>query len=154
MTARMHVALNVADLDRSTEFYARLFGLAPARRRDDYAKFELADPPLVLSLNPAEGAVGGTQRLSHLGVRVDEAAALSAIGERLAAAGFRPREEHGTACCYALADKLWVSDPDGNEWEFYQRLGDADVRYPGEGECCAPAADAPASQATACCTPR
>lgn len=154
MTARMHVALNVADLDRSTEFYARLFGLEPAKRRDDYAKFELSEPPLVLSLNPAAGSMGGEQRLSHLGVRVDEAAALAGIGARLAAAGFRPREEHGTACCYALADKLWVSDPDGNEWEFYQRLGDAPVRYPGEGECCAPMAAAPAAQASTCCSPR
>lgn len=155
MNARMHVALDVADLDRSIDFYARLFGLAPAKRRDDYAKFELADPPLVLSLNPAAAAPSGPQRLSHLGVRVAEAAELAAVRERLNAAGFTPREEHGTACCYAYADKLWVSDPDGNEWEFYQRLGDAPVRYPGAGECCTPAADtAAASAAASCCSPR
>ena len=154
MTARMHVALDVADLDRSTDFYARLFGLQPAKRRDDYAKFELADPPLVLSLNPAHAAPSWPQRLSHLGVRVSEAAELAALGERLSAAGFQPREEHGTACCYAYADKLWVSDPDGNAWEFYQRLGDAPVRYPGAGECCTPAAGTASQTASSCCAPR
>lgn len=150
MTARMHVALDVADLEGSIDFYARLFGLEPAKRRDDYAKFELSDPPLVLSLNPATAAPSGPQRLSHLGVRVSEAAELAALRERLAAAGFSPREEHGTACCYAYADKLWVSDPDGNAWEFYQRLGDAATRYPGAGECCAPAADTTAEASTSC----
>jgi catechol 2,3-dioxygenase-like lactoylglutathione lyase family enzyme len=154
MTARMHVALDVADLDRSTDFYSRLFGLQPAKRFDDYVKFELDEPPLVLSLNPAVAAAEGPQRLSHLGVRVSEAAEFAALRERLAAAGFQPREEHGTACCYAYADKLWVSDPDGNEWELYQRLGDAPVRYPGDGECCAPASGATTQAASSCCAPR
>ncbi len=154
MTTRMHVALDVADLARSIDFYARLFGLEPARRFDDYAKFELEDPPLVLSLNPAAAAPSGAQRLSHLGVRVAGAAELAALRARLAAAGFAPREERGTACCYAYADKLWLSDPDGNEWELYQRLGDAPARYPGDGACCAPDTGADAVPSAACCSPR
>jgi hypothetical protein len=25
----------------------------------------------------------------------------------------------GVDCCYALQDKSWVADPDGNEWEVF-----------------------------------
>lgn len=155
MTARLHVALDVADLDRSIRFYDRLFDAPPARREPDYARFEPADLALVLSLNPRAMAPTGPQRLSHLGVRVTSAEALDLLRQRLAAAGLATREEQGTACCYAFADKLWTRDPDGNDWELYLRLGDAPVRYPGVGECCAPAADAGVdSLAAGCCGPQ
>lgn len=162
-TNLLHVALDVADLERSIDFYTRLFAAPPVRREADYAKFEPADLPLVLSLNPTPTAPSGPQRLSHLGVRVASAEALAALRERVARADLTAREEHGTACCYAIADKLWVADPDGNAWELYQRLGDAPVRYPGAGECCVPTADAAESgcgtataavAASSCCTPR
>src|SRR5262245_20518221 len=39
-----HLSLNVADLERSVDFFRRLFALAPAKQRDDYAKFEVANP--------------------------------------------------------------------------------------------------------------
>ena len=47
---RFHLSLNVGDLARAIDFYRILFGVEPAKRRPDYAKFELEDPPLVLSL--------------------------------------------------------------------------------------------------------
>ena len=147
--ARLHIALNVADLQRSIEFYRRALGCEPAKRRDDYAKFELAEPPLVLSLNPASPAAG-PQRLSHLGVRLPDAAALAAARERLSAAGLELREEREVACCYATQNKLWARDPDGNDWEFYELLEDVEQRYPGQGECCA---SEPAAPADSCCGP-
>ncbi|MGD1911760.1 MAG: glyoxalase/bleomycin resistance/dioxygenase family protein, partial [Rivularia sp. (in: cyanobacteria)] len=27
--------------------------------------------------------------------------------------------EKNTDCCYALQDKVWVTDPDGNKWEVF-----------------------------------
>ena len=48
---RFHLSLNVSDLGRSVAFYRTLFNLEPAKRRPDYAKFELESPPLVLSLD-------------------------------------------------------------------------------------------------------
>ena len=52
-----------------------LFGVEPAKCYDDYAKFELADPPLVLSLEPQ----------SHAARAADEPSGLSPA--RLAGAG-------------------------------------------------------------------
>lgn len=148
---RMHVALNVGDLDRSIAFYRRALGREPAKQRADYAKFELDEPPLVLSLNPAGPASGG-QRLSHLGVRLRDGAALEAVRARLATSGLELREERNVTCCHAVQDKFWVSDPDGNEWEFYQLLQDTDERYPAVDSCCAVAPEDPA--ANCCASPR
>ena len=61
---RFHLSLNVANLERSIGFYRTLFGVEPAKRRPDYAKFELDNPPLVLSLEPTPRPIGGP--LSHL----------------------------------------------------------------------------------------
>src|SRR5262249_12749461 len=34
--------------------------------------------------------------------------------------------QEGTVCCYALQNKCWVKDPDGNFWEVYVVEGDVD----------------------------
>ena len=54
--------------------------------------------------------------------------------------GLTPREEMQTDCCYALQDKAWVRDPDGNEWEVFVVLQDnlPEKTLPGPTEgCCA-----------------
>ena len=55
-----HLSLNVANLDCSVEFFRKLFDLGPAKRQSDYAKFEVANPPLVLSLEPFEASAAST----------------------------------------------------------------------------------------------
>src|SRR3990172_8517701 len=60
-----HVAMYVKDLDAAIARYTKLFGQKPAKVRHDYAKFEIADPPVIFSLNA--GGVPGT--VSHLGIR-------------------------------------------------------------------------------------
>jgi hypothetical protein len=47
-----------------------------------------------------------------------------AIRERWTEAGLLTRDEMQTNCCYALQDKTWVRDPDGNEWEVFVVLED------------------------------
>ena len=81
----VHLSLNVPDLGRAVEFYSVLFGTPPAKRYDDYAKFEVADPPLVFSLVPQTPGPGGS--LSHLGLRVSGDDAIRAYRDRLEAAG-------------------------------------------------------------------
>jgi Glyoxalase/Bleomycin resistance protein/Dioxygenase superfamily len=66
--ARFHLSLNVDDLKRSIEFFSVLFDAPPAKNLDDYAKFEVAEPPLVLSLAPHRVPRGG--KLNHLGFRL------------------------------------------------------------------------------------
>jgi catechol 2,3-dioxygenase-like lactoylglutathione lyase family enzyme len=117
LVIKVHLSLNVVDLGQSIEFYRVLFGVEPAKRHDDYAKFELDDPPVVFSLVPRAPGPGGS--LSHLGFRVADAEAVRLAQERLTAAGICTQDQNGTVCGYARQDKVWARDPDGNFWELY-----------------------------------
>ena len=127
---RFHVSLNVSDLAKAVHFYRTLFGIEPAKLRADYAKFEPADPPLVLSLEPTPRPVGGP--LNHLGLRMPDSAALVAMQSRLELAGVKSNREEGVECCYAKQTKFWVTDPDGTLWEIYTLEGDLDHRGAGQ----------------------
>jgi catechol 2,3-dioxygenase-like lactoylglutathione lyase family enzyme len=127
---RFHISLNVADLSRSVHFFKTLFGTEPAKQRADYAKFELSDPPLVLSLEPHAPASRGA--LNHAGFRFPNSAALVDAQRRLEVAGFNTQREEGVECCYAKQTKFWVNDPDGGLWEFYVLEGDIEHRGAGQ----------------------
>jgi catechol 2,3-dioxygenase-like lactoylglutathione lyase family enzyme len=116
--SRVQLALNVADLEASIDFYTKLFGTGPAKVRDGYANFAIADPPLKLVL--IEGDGGGT--LNHLGVEVFSTADVVAAQARLAHEGLATATEEGVACCYARQDKVWVDGPSGEPWEIYTVL--------------------------------
>lgn len=133
---KFHVSLNVRDLDHSVVFYRVLFNRAPARYYPDYAKFELEDPPLVLSLNPSATVGGGA--LNHAGLRVASSEELVEIQRRVEEAGFTTIREDGVACCYALQTKFWIPDPDQTMWEVYTLHEDID--HHGDGSV--PRADA------------
>jgi len=121
---KTHVALNVTNIEKSVAFYQAMFGVAPVKHKVDYAKFDLANPPLNLTLNLAlDVQLGGA--LSHLGVQVDSSNDVQEAIERFKDAGLTLFEEKDTNCCYALQDKVWVTDPDGNRWEiFVVKVGD------------------------------
>jgi catechol 2,3-dioxygenase-like lactoylglutathione lyase family enzyme len=114
---KFHTSLNVSDLGRSIDFYRVLFGLEPAKRRPDYAKFEVPVPPLVLSLIPGHVTKGGT--LNHVGVSLPGSEDLVKIQARLEAAGIKTQREEGVECCYSRQTKFWVTDPDQTLWELY-----------------------------------
>jgi catechol 2,3-dioxygenase-like lactoylglutathione lyase family enzyme len=121
---KFHMSLNVAELDRAIRFYQVLFDRAPAKRRDNYAKFELEEPPVVFSLVPQTPGSGNS--LSHLGLRVTDSAAIDAVRERLEAAGLGTQMQECTTCGYARQRKCWTVDPDGNHWEIYVVEEDVD----------------------------
>ncbi len=114
---KFHVSLNVSDLNKSVGFYRALFGRRAAKQRSDYAKFEVDEPPLVISLIPARAGAGGV--LNHAGLRVRNAEELVAVQKRLEESGYSTRREDNVACCYALQTKFWITDPDGTMWEVY-----------------------------------
>ena len=121
-TLKAHVALNVRDVGRSIEFYRRMLGLEPSKVRRGYAKFDVETPPLNLSLN--ENPFGERGALSHMGIQVASTEDVLALRERWRAAGLKTFDEMQTSCCYAVQDKTWVADPDGNEWEAFVVLED------------------------------
>lgn len=127
---RFHVSLNVSDLGKAVAFYRVFLGVEPAKRRHDYAKFELDDPPLVLSLEPhRRPATGGA--LNHAGFRVPDSERLVAMQGRLEASGLHTEREEGVECCYARQTKFWVKDPDQTLWEVYVLEEDIDHRGMG-----------------------
>jgi catechol 2,3-dioxygenase-like lactoylglutathione lyase family enzyme len=130
--SRVQLALNVEDLDAAVSFYGKLFGAEPAKRRPGYANFALEEPPLKLVLIEGEGRGGS---LNHLGVEVASTEDVAQATGRLASEGLAPRTEDGVECCYALQDKVWVSDPDGAPWEVYTVLGDSPVMADAGCDC-------------------
>ena len=133
-TLKAHLALNVRDVERSVEFYRRMFGIEPSKVRTGYAKFDVERPPLNFTLNQRSGVQRGA--ISHLGIQVASTEDVLALRERWNEAGLVPRDEMQTDCCYALQDKAWVSDPDGNEWEAFVVLED-NLPETRSGSCCA-----------------
>jgi len=127
---KFHLSLNVADLDRSIAFLRSLFGREPAKCRPDYAKFELNEPPLVLSLEPHAPTSFGA--LNHLGFRLRDSAELVEWQRRLELAGITTQREEGVECCYARQTKFWVRDPDNNLWEIY--VLEEDIEHRGAGQ--------------------
>lgn len=119
---KAHLALNVSDVNKSIEFYRRLFGLEPSKVRTGYAKFDVQNPPLNFTLN--QGIVPNRGALSHLGIQVGSTEDVLATRQRWNEAGLLTRDEMQTNCCYATQDKTWVRDPDGNEWEVFVVLQD------------------------------
>ena len=66
--SRVQLALNVDNLAEGVAFYSKLFKTQPAKLKEGYANFAIAEPPLKLVLieNPGHGG-----SINHLGVEVD-----------------------------------------------------------------------------------
>ena len=121
---KVHLALKVRNLGASVAFYERLFMVEPVKLKPKYAKFDIQYPPLNLTLNQQEAfTAGGT--ISHMGIQVPSTEDVLRISDQWKESGLETREEMQTDCCYALQDKSWVRDPDGNEWEVFVVLQDA-----------------------------
>lgn len=119
---KAHLALNVRDVGTSLEFYKKMLGIEPSKSRKGYAKFDVQNPPLNLTLNQV--AFNERGALSHLGIQVGSTEDVLAMREKWIESGLVTRDEMQTNCCYALQDKTWVNDPDGNEWEVFVVLED------------------------------
>ena len=153
--SRVQLALNVDNLGESIAFYSKLFGTEPAKVRDGYANFAVAEPPLKLVLleNPGRGG-----SINHLGVEVEDVNTVDAEQTRLAESGLASVDERGTTCCYAKQDKFWVEGaPNGERWEIYTVLADSATFFGDQTDgptCCATdgatTAEA-ASEPAACC---
>jgi extradiol dioxygenase family protein len=114
---KFHISLNVNDLRATSTFLELLFGTKPTQLHSNYAKFELIDPPLVLSLVPSE--MPTNSGINHLGFRLPSRESLDAMRKRLHSAGVAQEIEESVACCHSRQSKFWVHDPAGNLWEFY-----------------------------------
>ncbi|MEO5974389.1 MAG: ArsI/CadI family heavy metal resistance metalloenzyme [Ilumatobacteraceae bacterium] len=143
MTSRVQLALNVSNLAEAVEFYSKMFSTKPAKLREGYANFAIAEPPLKLVLIETPKTDGGEYtRINHLGVEVMSTEEVDAAITRFQDLGWVDAVEKDTTCCFAVQDKVWVHDPDGAPWEYYTVLADANaMNAPIEstsiaGACC------------------
>jgi catechol 2,3-dioxygenase-like lactoylglutathione lyase family enzyme len=150
--SRVQLALNVDNLDEAVTFYSKLFDTPPAKLKDGYANFAVADPPLKLVLVENPGHSG---TINHLGVEVESSDEVHAEIGRLAGEGMFTEEEIDTTCCFATQTKVWVTGPGGERWEVYTVLADSDtfgispelLAADPSGGCSCVGADADAEQA-------
>lgn len=150
--SRVQLALNVSNLAEAIGFYSKLFDTSPAKVRDGYANFAVDEPPLKLVL--IEGA-GDPGTLNHLGVEVASTDEVGAASARLSGQGLTTAEEDQVSCCFAVQDKVWTDGPDGEPWEIYTVLADAEmpagqlreVEPGGDAMCCGAAEES----AARCC---
>jgi catechol 2,3-dioxygenase-like lactoylglutathione lyase family enzyme len=158
MANTFHVSVYVRSIPEAVEQYRKILGLEPAKVRHDYAKFEIQDPPVVLSLT-----LGGEPgKLSHLGIRYPGTGDVASEMVRVKANDVPLLQQEGTTCCYAKADKFWVRDGDGIPWEMYTLLEDVDAetaadaqlrRFLGQEEMAAPGATEESACGIECCVP-
>jgi hypothetical protein len=158
MANTFHVAVYVRSIPEAVEQYRKLLGIEPAKVRHDYAKFEIADPPVIFSLN-----VGGEPgKLSHLGVRYGSTGEVASEMVRVKQNDVPLFQQEGTTCCYAKADKFWVQDADGIPWEMYTLLEDAEAEtasdpqlrsFLGQQADTIASDDPAASRGPTCCAP-
>ena len=138
-----HVSLNVSNIDASVAFYEKAFNVAVTKRRPGYAKFDLAEPSLNLSM--VEAPRTGVNA-SHFGIQVASSEDVAQAWTRFKELGLKTVTEDDTECCYALQDKVWIEDPDGNSWEVFVVKGDTahmgdekSAKSKSGGGCCSPA---------------
>lgn len=144
-----HIGLNVTNLNKSIEFYSKVFGVEPIKVKPDYAKFLLTTPGLNFTLNLRD-EVSGNQ-VGHFGIQVESTDEVTTHKNRLEANGILTKyEEINTTCCYAIQDKFWVEDPDGNEWEFFYTKSDVEIHSEDASSCCTSEAKV---EQVECCQP-
>ena len=156
MSKRIHVSVPVSNLERSVAFYSAMLGEPPSKLRPDYANFRTDSLPIHLALVAGGDDATPPGGVHHHGVELESAGELATWRARLDSHALEYRVENAKVCCYAVADKVWVADPDGNPWELWVRTGDAEHIHEPEAadECCAPTAEQtaePTTDAGSCC---
>ena len=111
-STRFHIALNVKDVEPLIPFYRTLFGNEPTVIRDGYAKFELVEPPLNISLNRVTHNARGHGRF---GMQLKNADRLDTFIQRLRSAGQEPRDERRADG----ATEFVIEDPEANRWKLF-----------------------------------
>lgn len=150
--SRIHMGLAVKNLEQSVAFYKTLFGQEPTKTRPRYAKFEVGEPPVNLSLNEVGGAIGPNHPVAHFGIQVKSTEAVGVFVDRLKKADLELVVEENVTCCYAVQNKVWATDPDGNKWEVYVVLDNDGTQHQStQNVCCADNPDC-CSDKESCCT--
>ncbi len=89
--SKVHVSLDVNDLEKSIRFYSALFQTLPTKVKPGYAKFDLEEPSINLTI--MESQVERVAGPNHMGLRLTELGEVIATKLRLEEAGFTALDE-------------------------------------------------------------
>jgi catechol-2,3-dioxygenase len=114
---RFHIALNVKSVESTLPFYQSLFGAAPHTVRDGYAKFELQEPPLHLSLNEVPKNAKGN---GVFGIQAKSTTTLEQMVARIKhESPIAPELPSSPAEGRQGRSSLSIRDPEGNTWKIF-----------------------------------
>ena len=120
---RLHINLQVHDIEESTLFYNALFDAEPTVSKKDYSKWVLEHPRVNFSIS-----LGGNKPgIRHLGIEAETMAELEEVYANIEQTHRQIRLESDTTCCYAKSHKSWVKDPQGVEWEAFHTYDESEV---------------------------
>ena len=149
---RPHIGLAATNIDKAISFYRALFGIEPSKVKPGYAKFEVPTPALNLSVNAVnKDSVPERDSVFHMGIEVATSEDVDTWKARVRENGLTVElEENDVTCCYAVQNKFWVRDPDGNRWEVFMVAADAET-HSGDKDTKQGDAEPPCCEPT-CCT--
>ena len=110
---KLHVSMKVNDFQAAVGFYSGLFNQPPVILKDDYAKWDVADPAVNFVVEPGEA------RLDHLGIEAETDGELDLLAERIRESGQPFLDVAKAHCCYANSEKAWVKGSAGEKWEAF-----------------------------------
>jgi protein-tyrosine-phosphatase/catechol 2,3-dioxygenase-like lactoylglutathione lyase family enzyme len=130
-----HASIRVPDIAAAARFYAWLLGVEPKEWTHRTATFvsERLRTNFVVLVSDGENLHQDT--LYHLGVELDDKAAVVDANHRAVAAGWTLHKPARTTWRGTPLHELWLKDPGGNLVEVYARLTDAELaEMPDDGE--------------------
>jgi catechol 2,3-dioxygenase-like lactoylglutathione lyase family enzyme len=135
---RMHVGLYVDDIDATNKFYTAFFEQPPVYTTEDYSKYVLDQPALVITFVKDKSRV--RENAWHLGFQVETEEAMLSKLKQMKSHNYQAVEEIRPGCCFS---KFWVTDPDGVHWEtyyYYEDWGCTEMKSHEEmkGQVCNP----------------
>jgi catechol 2,3-dioxygenase-like lactoylglutathione lyase family enzyme len=82
-----HVALGVRDVERSFQFYERVFGVVAVYRGEDFIQAQTPGARDVIVFQPAKRKVGTSGGIAHFGFRLTEPASIEHAARLIEACG-------------------------------------------------------------------
>ena len=83
-----------------------------------------------------QSSAKGISAVNHFGIEVDSPNEVAKWQEHLREQGLLEAVEEGVRCCYAVQDKAWTTDPDGNHWEVFTVVEQLPLTPPSKEASC------------------
>jgi len=125
--SEFHASVRVADLARSTRFYAWLLGAEPKEWTHRYSTFVHPSLRTNFVLVVSDGKELHHDTLYHLGIAVADKAAVIRAYQFAREAGIKVEKPPRTTWRGTPLHELWLADPDGTLVEVYARLTDDEL---------------------------